>query len=261
MCADGRRRSLTSLGRRRYPLYKIQMQKPATKRSHAPQEGRIVSNALYQEVAGRLRHRIFSHELEPGTWIDEQALAQAYGISRTPLREALKVLAGEGLVTLKPRRGCYVVKISQRDVEEIFPVLALLEGRCAYEAAQKIRPGDLERLESLHQQLERRTAQKDREACFEINQEFHRVLDELSGNRWMLQIINDLRKVMKLVRYHSLLLEGRLEESLAEHRRIMAAIRKHAAAAAEEYMRAHLLSGRDAMTKLQTPKAAGDGSK
>ncbi|MFB3916568.1 MAG: GntR family transcriptional regulator [Terriglobales bacterium] len=234
------------------------MQKPASKRPHPPHDGKIVSNALYQEVAGRLRHRILSHELGPGTWIDEQALAQAYGISRTPLREALKVLAGEGLVTLKPRRGCYVVKISQRDVEEIFPVLALLEGRCAYEAAERIRPDQLQRLEALHQQLERRTAQKDREACFEINQEFHRTLNELAGNRWMLQIINDLRKVMKLVRYHSLLLEGRLEESLAEHRRIMAAIRKHDPAAAEECMRAHLLSGRDAMTKLQSPKAAAE---
>ncbi len=192
-----------------------------------PSDGRIISSALYQEVAGRLRQRIFSHELAPGTWIDEQSLAEAYGISRTPLREALKVLAGEGLVILKPRRGCYVVKISQRDVEEIFPVLALLEGRCAYEATEKARPQDLQRLEAIHQELERRTAAQDREGCFEVNQEFHRVLYEIAGNRWMLQIINDLRKVMKLVRYHSLLLEGRLEESLTEHRRIMTAVRKH----------------------------------
>ena len=81
--------------------------------------GRIAPLALYQEVAERLRQRIFSHELPPGTWVDEQALATQYGISRTPLREALKVLAAEGLVTLKPRRGCYVTEISERDLDEI----------------------------------------------------------------------------------------------------------------------------------------------
>ena len=98
---------------------------------------RISQTALYQEVAERLRQRIFAHELPPGTWIDEQALAIDYGISRTPLREALKVLASEGLVTLKPRRGCYVTEISERDLDEIFPMMAMLEGRCALEAAEK----------------------------------------------------------------------------------------------------------------------------
>ena len=91
----------------------------------------IAPTALYQEVAERLRQRIFSHELTPGTWIDEQKLAEQYGISRTPMREALKVLASEGLVTLKPRRGCYVTEISERDLDDVFPIMALLEGRCA----------------------------------------------------------------------------------------------------------------------------------
>ncbi len=89
---------------------------------------RIAPLALYQEVAERLRERIFSHELPPGTWVDEQALAEQYGISRTPLREALKVLASEGLVTLKPRRGCYVTEISERDLDEVFSVMSMLEG-------------------------------------------------------------------------------------------------------------------------------------
>ena len=74
--------------------------------NHMTMINRIAPTALYQEVAERLRQRIFAHELPPGTWIDEQKLAEQYGISRTPLREALKVLAAEGLVTLKPRRGC-----------------------------------------------------------------------------------------------------------------------------------------------------------
>ncbi|HET7775742.1 MAG TPA: GntR family transcriptional regulator, partial [Azospira sp.] len=114
---------------------------------------RIAQPALYEEVAERLRQRIFSHELPPGTWIDEQALAEDYGISRTPLREALKVLASEGLVTLKPRRGCYVTELSGGDIQEIFPIIAMLEGRCAFEATQKAGPAEVARLEKLQDTL------------------------------------------------------------------------------------------------------------
>ncbi len=99
---------------------------------------RIAPTALYQEVAERLRQRIFAHELTPGTWIDEQKLAEQYGISRTPLREALKVLASEGLVELRPRRGCYVTEISRQDLDDIFPLIAMLEGRCAADAVNRI---------------------------------------------------------------------------------------------------------------------------
>ena len=87
----------------------------AAKKRPAKASQPIVSSALYQEVADRLREEIFDHVLQPGEWIDELALVARYGISRTPLREALKVLAAEGLVTLKPRRGCYVAEISKED--------------------------------------------------------------------------------------------------------------------------------------------------
>jgi DNA-binding GntR family transcriptional regulator len=78
-----------------------------------------------------------------------------YGISRTPLREALKVLAAEGLVTLKPRRGCFVTEISEQDLDEIFPLMAMLEGRCALEATRRAQPEQIARLETIHRQLER----------------------------------------------------------------------------------------------------------
>ena len=111
---------------------------------------RIAPTALYQEVAERLRQRIYAHELQPGTWIDEQKLAEQYGISRTPLREALKVLASEGLVELKPRRGCYVTEISRQDLDDIFPLIALLEGRCAAEAVKRAKAADLTALKAIH---------------------------------------------------------------------------------------------------------------
>jgi DNA-binding GntR family transcriptional regulator len=218
----------------------------------------IAQSALYLEVAERLRQRIFSHELAQGAWIDERALAEQYGISRTPLREALKVLAAEGLVTLKPRRGCYVVELSEQDVDEIFPLIALLEGRGAFEATRKARPADLKRLEKLHEILEKHAAAGDANRFFVTNQDFHQALQELSGNRWLKQVIDDLRKVLKLTRRDSLRLDGRLKQSLEEHRAILAAIRERDSARAEALMRAHLLSGRAALAKIHAARSELD---
>lgn len=218
---------------------------------------RIARPALYLEVAERLRQRIFAHELTPGTWIDEQALAAHYGISRTPLREALKVLASEGLVTLEPRRGCYVTELSEADLDDIFPLMALLEGRCAFEAARSRTPADLERLERLHRALEQHAAAGDVNGFFEANQEFHRALHQLAGNRWLAQVIDDLRKVLKLTRRDSLRTEGRLKRSLEEHRAILAAIRAREASRAQSLMHDHLLSGRAAVAGVHAGRVAG----
>ena len=222
---------------------------------HTENMTRIAPTALYQEVAERLRQRIFAHELTPGTWIDEQKLAEQYGISRTPLREALKVLASEGLVELKPRRGCYVTEISRQDLDDIFPLMAMLEGRCASEAVKRIRPADVSALKAIHDRLEASARDGRIDAFFEANQEFHKKIQELAGNRWLLSVIQDLRKVLKLSRLHSLSLEGRLQQSLDEHRLIMAAIENSDAARAEQVMHDHLLSGREALAKMHDTQA------
>ncbi len=220
---------------------------------------RIAPTALYQEVAERLRQRIFAHELTPGDWIDEQKLAEQYGISRTPLREALKVLAAEGLVDLKPRRGCYVTEISRQDIDDIFPLMAMLEGRCAFIAVQLAKPADIRDLKAIHEKLELAAKESRIDAFFEANQEFHRRIQELTNNRWLLSVIQDLRKVLKLSRLHSLSLEGRLQQSLEEHRIIMAAFEAGDAGKAEKSMHDHLLFGREALAKMDdsAPKKAG----
>ena len=215
---------------------------------------RIAPIALYQEVAERLRQRIFSHELPPGTWVDEQALAEHYGISRTPLREALKVLASEGLVTLKPRRGCYVTEISERDLDEVFAVMSMLEGECARSSATKASAADLERLRAIHTDLENAAAADDIDGFFEANQAFHLALQEIADNRWLLQVIEDLRKVIKLSRHHSLFSDGRLAQSLAEHRDILQALLARDGSRAEELMRTHILSGRAALARIAATK-------
>ncbi|MBU1236269.1 MAG: GntR family transcriptional regulator [Gammaproteobacteria bacterium] len=210
--------------------------------------------ALYEQVAEQLRSRIYAHDLAPGAWIDEQAITAEYGISRTPLREALKVLASEGLVTLKPRRGCYVTELSEQDLDEIFPVMALLESRCALEATEKADAADLARLGEIHADLERYAADNDADHFFEANQRFHDALQELADNRWLKQLIEETRKFIKLTRRDSLNLAGRLRQSLAEHRDILAAVQQKRPNDAADLMHRHILSGRAALAKLHTSR-------
>ena len=198
---------------------------------------------LYEEVAERLRTSIFSHELAPGSWIDEQAIAKEYGISRTPMREAIKILAAEGLITMKMRRGAYVTEVSKSDLNQIFTVLALLEGQACRETALKASEGQLEALDSIHMKLERAAADRDLDQFFAINQSFHDKLQEISNNPWMKRVIDDLRKVLKLQRRDSLSKRGRLESSLVEHRKILSALLARDADLSEKLMKEHLLQG------------------
>ncbi|MBH1957109.1 MAG: GntR family transcriptional regulator [Burkholderiales bacterium] len=200
--------------------------------------------ALYEEVAELLRQRIFNRELAPGSWIDELKLADEYGISRTPLREALKVLATEGLVTMKVRRGAYVTEVSDSDLADVYHLLALLESDAAEVVAAKATDAQLRELQGLHSELEK--AVKNRDRFFEVNEAFHMRLLEIANNRWRDQMVADLRKVMKLNRHNSLLKSGRIEESLAEHRAIMAALVARDAANTGQRMREHFRSGLEA---------------
>ena len=200
--------------------------------------------ALYEDVAERLRTQIFARELEPGSWIDEMKLSADYGISRTPLREALKVLAAEGLVAMKPRRGAYVAEMSRDDVAQIYHLLALLEADAAGEVARHASAEQLARLQQMHERLEKQARQRD--AFFATNEAFHFKLLEVAGNRWRMQIVADLRKVMKLNRHHSLLKQGRLADSLAEHRALMAALDAREAVKATRLMRSHFENGLEA---------------
>ncbi len=204
----------------------------------------LAPRALYQEVAERVRQLIFNRTLEPGAWIDELALCAEFGISRTPLREALKVLAAEGLVTMKVRRGAYVTEMSADDVAQVYHLLALLESDAAGVVARTATPAQRTELRALHDKLERRARQ--REAFFAVNEEFHFALLRMAGNRWRTQVVADLRKMMKLNRHHSLFKQGRLAESLAEHRALMAALEAGNAKAATQLMRAHFESGLEA---------------
>jgi DNA-binding GntR family transcriptional regulator len=208
----------------------------------------LASRALYEEVAELLRQRIFKRELEPGSWIDELKLAEEYGISRTPLREALKVLAAEGLVTMKLRRGAYVTEVSDKDLADVYHLLSLLESDAASAVAKRASESELAGLDALHAELEAaaRPGHVDRENFFAINERFHMRLLAVANNRWRNQVVADLRKVMKLNRHNSLFKSGRIEESLAEHRALMQALESRDPNAAAQRMREHFRNGLEA---------------
>lgn len=211
---------------------------------------RLIHNSLHEEVADRLRQRIFDGELAPGTFLDEVQLAHELSISRTPLREALKVLTAEGLVRHEPRRGCFVAEVTEQDLDEIFPVIALLEGRCAFEAARNASEADLQALEELHAKLARHAKARRVNDYYAVNFAIHEAIITLADNRWLAQVITDLRKIVKLARLQQLHAPGRLEQSLSEHLAVFAALKARDAEGAEAAMRTHLTRQRGALREV-----------
>ncbi|MCW5672323.1 MAG: GntR family transcriptional regulator [Hydrogenophaga sp.] len=207
-------------------------------------------NSLHDEVATKLRERIFAGVLAPGSFVDEPALCAELAISRTPLREALKVLTAEGLVRHEPRRGCFVREVTERDLDEIFPVIALLEGRCAFEAANNASDADLAALEQLHERLNRSARARLINEYYEANFAIHEAIITLANNRWLAQVIGDLRKIVKLARLQQLHAPGRLDQSLSEHMAVFAALKARDAEGAEAAMRTHLTRQRVALREL-----------
>lgn len=201
----------------------------------------LTPQPLYLEVAELIRQRIYSRELEPGSWIDEMKMAEVFGISRTPLREALKVLAAEGLITMKVRRGAYVTEVSEKDLRDVYHLLALLESDAAATVSQKATSEQLQLLHDLHLELEGATHDANR--FFQINEQFHLQLLTMTDNRFLLQTVTDLRKVMKLNRHKSLFKQGRIKDSLQEHGVLMLHLTERNPEAARKAMYMHFQHG------------------
>ena len=207
--------------------------------------------SLHDGVAARLRSRVFDGQLAPGAWIDEKLLAEEWQVSRTPLREALKVLAAEGLVELVPHRGCRVVELSEDDADALFPVMALLEGRCAFEASTRATEDDLRELRRLHDELERHAAARDIDGYYRANHGFHGRVQAMARNRWLDRVTGDLRRFVRLMRGRQLALPGRIEASIDEHRQLIAAFEQRDPARAEAVMHGHLMAQLAALKALR----------
>ncbi len=211
---------------------------------------RLVQNSLHHEVAQTLREQIFAGQWAPGSFLDEVALCDSLEISRTPLREALKVLTAEGLLRHEPRRGCFVNEVTEQDLDEIFPVIALLEGRCAFEAARNATDADLAALDTLHERLQQHAQAGRINDYYATNFAIHEAIITLANNRWLAQAIADLRKILKLARLQQLHAPGRLAQSLKEHLAVYAALRARDSEGADAAMRTHLTRQREALREL-----------
>ena len=207
--------------------------------------------SLHDNVAERLRAMVFERQLAPGEFIDEKALAAQWQISRTPLREALKVLAAEGLVELVTGRGSRVVTLTDDDADALFPVMALLEGRCAHEATLRASDEELAELHQLHERLEMHAALNDIDGYYRANHVFHSKVQALAANRWLDRVTGDLRRFLRLLRGRQLNLPGRIDASINEHRVLINAIGTRDAHRAERAMHDHLMAQLSALKALR----------
>jgi DNA-binding GntR family transcriptional regulator len=211
---------------------------------------RLMPSSSHQQVAEMLRAEIFSGQLLPGSFLDEPVLCERLAISRTLLREALKVLSAAGWLRHEPRRGGFVYQASEQDLEEIFPVIALLEGRCAFEAARNVSDVDLSTPNSLQAQLKAYAKVQRVNDYYATNLNRHEAIITLANPRWLAQAIADLYKILNWSRFQPLCAPGRLAQSLSERSAIYAALRVRDSVGVEAAMRPHRMHQRVALRKV-----------
>ena len=201
---------------------------------------RIQVGYLAQEAAKRIREMIRKGALKKGDRILEAPMCQAMGVSRTPLREALRILSSEGLIELIPNRGAYVAQPSIKDIGEMFYVMSILEGTCARVCVEKMDDEGLRRLDDFYRKLEQHCQAEDREKYMAVNHSFHSLVQELAGNSVLSEVIDALRQKILLYRYRQIYQPNRLKESMQEHRDLQQAFRERNPEAAERFMQEHL---------------------
>lgn len=180
--------------------------------------------SLHDEVVARLRELILEGDLAPGARVPERELCERFGVSRTPLREALKVLAAEGLVRLLPNRGAEVTRLTAQEVEELFAVIALLEAAAGETACRRASDEQIDEIRGLHVRMLACHDNGDRPAYFALNQQIHRRIVEIAGNSILTGLYDGLSKRIQRARYLANLSHERWDEAVREHEAILAAL-------------------------------------
>lgn len=197
-------------------------------------------------VADRLRTAILEGNLKPGEWLRQERLAQEYGVSQMPVREALKELAAEGLVEHVPYRGVRVVEFCAEDVEDLYAQRAFLEGRAARAAAQHITAAELAELKELHAQMKKRLAPRYLAEYRELNRRFHRTICAASRRAYLIRTLNQLWDAFpsmlwsNFVQTANIPLPERDATDMQEHQAIITALEKRDANEAERLTRYHI---------------------
>jgi DNA-binding GntR family transcriptional regulator len=197
--------------------------------------------SLHAQTTARLRDLIIRGTVVPGQHLVEADLCRRLGVSRTPLREAFKVLASEGLIDIRPNRGATVVCMSAKETIELFQVIANLEAMGAQMAAVRLTEENLARLKLLHDRLVAWHAEARRHEYFDLNQRIHRAVVALSGNHILAETHARLIARVQRSQYQAILSDTRWSESVAEHGDLMAAFSQRDSAGAAEIWRRHVL--------------------
>jgi DNA-binding GntR family transcriptional regulator len=200
------------------------------------------SEPLHEKAVAAIREMIISGRLAPNARISEKALCDAFGISRTPLREALKVLASEGLISLLPRRGAQVTSISPQDTREKFEVVRLIEGEAARLVCELATEAQLTRLSALHAKLKSAHARHLPRDYFALNEQFHRTMVEIAGNATLVDIHASLVDHLRRARYSTMLIQDMDPRFVDEHDLICQALLSRDPDRAEAAVKAHQAS-------------------
>ena len=202
----------------------------------------VRKRSLHDQVADQVRDLIIEGHLEPGERIDEASLIDQLGVSRTPFREALRTLAAEGLVDIRPSRGTSVRKLASAEVLSMLEVLGELErlgGRLAMERADE---AAIKALLDLHERMMERYTARERLEYYKLNQRFHSLVTQLSNNETLVEVQSNIQARLKYIRFIGNRDEQKWAAAVADHQRMAQAIREKNGDALGEQMRLHLMA-------------------
>ncbi|MFT0860349.1 GntR family transcriptional regulator [Ancylobacter sp. G4_0304] len=200
----------------------------------------IPRRSLHGELAAQLRDMLMRGDLKAGEKISEQALCARFGVSRTPLREALKVLANEGLLILSPNRGASVARVSPEEVDELFPIMGALEALAGEAACARATDADVARLQAMHDEMLVHYRANDPAAYLRLNRAIHEAFFEIAGNTSLFQLYQTLMVRIHAVRFIAQKSTDRWREAVDDHEEMMAALRARDGARLGEILKLHL---------------------
>jgi DNA-binding GntR family transcriptional regulator len=215
---------------------------------------------LHDTVVDHLRRFIVEGLLAPGTKLNERELCERLGISRTPLREALKVLAAEGLVDISPNRGATVSQMGEAEIREMFELLSGLEAFSGELACERITPAELAEIKALHRDMLACRAQNDLSGYYVRNQAIHDRISEAARNTPLRQVYLSMNRRLQALRFRSNYQTTKWDSAIRDHEEMILALEGRDAKKMAAIMRAHLLAKRDAVLAQKSLEEEARGS-
>lgn len=200
----------------------------------------ISRKSLHEQLVDRLQNLIIEGVLSPGTKFPEKELCEQFGVSRTPMREALKVLAADGLISLEPNRGAWISQITIEELEEVFPVLAALEALSGELACESITDEEISEVRALHETMLKHYQERNLAEYFHTNQEIHKTILKGARNATLSLQHRSLAVRVRRARYVANMSEERWQQAVEEHEEIMAALENRSADTLSDILKRHI---------------------